>query len=89
MVTGESAINFVRQCRPDLIIMDIMLGGPMDGIETARIIKEQYGVPVIFSSGSSEDATLTRVQKIRPAGFILKPIDKERLLSLIRQVFGE
>jgi len=89
MVTGESAINFVRQCRPDLIIMDIMLGGPMDGIETARVIKEQYGIPVIFSSGSSEDATLTRVQKIRPAGFILKPIDKERLLSLIRQVLGE
>ena len=72
ITSGEEALASIGTIKPDLIIMDIMLGGPMDGVETARIIKEQYGIRVIFSSGSSEDATLTRVQKIRPAGFILK-----------------
>jgi CheY-like chemotaxis protein len=47
--TGEKAIEAVHKFRPDLILMDIMLKGEMSGIEAAKIIKDRFDIPVIFS----------------------------------------
>ncbi len=58
--SGEKALELLADATPDLVLMDIHLGGRLDGIATARIIKEQFGVPIIFLTGSGG--------KIRSAG---------------------
>ncbi len=46
--SGEKAIEAVEECRPDLVLMDIVLNGKMDGIETTIIMQSRFGIPVVF-----------------------------------------
>lgn len=81
---GEAAIALVSQQRPDLVLMDIKLPGALDGAQTAAVIRERFGVPTIFLSAYSDDATIERVQGVEPFGYLLKPYD-ERLLHVTIQ----
>ncbi len=81
--TGEEAIREALHAGPDLIIMDIVLGGKIDGIDAARQINETSSVPVIYITSASDDATLKRALTTNPAGFIVKPVDKKELKSAI------
>ena len=81
--SGEQAIHFAGDLRPDLVLMDISLGGDMDGIAAAREIRRRFREPVIFLTAHSEDSTLVRAKRAEPAGFILKPFDDRELRSAI------
>jgi DNA-binding LytR/AlgR family response regulator len=85
---GEDALNTIENNRPDIILMDIVLTGKMNGIETARIILEKYQVPVIFLTSNSDDATFQQASAAKPYAFIAKPFQKsnlERTLQLTLQ----
>jgi serine phosphatase RsbU (regulator of sigma subunit)/DNA-binding response OmpR family regulator len=81
--TGESALLRVRECKPDLILMDIRLKGQMDGIEAAEIIRKKYFVPVIFLTAHSDDGTLQRALGSESYGYIIKPFDERTLHAAI------
>jgi CheY-like chemotaxis protein len=53
--TGEKALEIAGKERPDIVLMDVSLHGGLSGVETAKLIKERFGLPVIFMSGYSED----------------------------------
>jgi CheY-like chemotaxis protein len=72
--TGEGAVTVALQEIPDCILMDIHLGGTMDGIAAAREIQSQKSIPVIFVTGYSDAAVETRAREIDPYGFLTKPI---------------
>ena len=77
--TGIEALNCVAKMRPDIILMDISLEGEMDGIETARQIKKDFNIPVIFVSAHVDGATIERARAIHPEGFIQKPFNDDDL----------
>ena len=72
---GEEAIDYAREQRPDLVLMDIRLAGTMDGVEAAEIIHREFNLPVIFLTAHSDSATLDRAKLSDPFGYILKPFD--------------
>jgi CheY-like chemotaxis protein len=76
---GESAIALARELRPDLVLMDIMLEGPMQGTEAAKRIHDESKVPVIFVTANTDDATLDRVFNAGPFGYVLKPFENRVL----------
>ena len=85
---GEDALNTVENNRPDIILMDIILSGKMNGIDTAQIILEKFQIPVIFLTSNSDDATFQQAIKAKPYAFIAKPFQKsdlERTLKLTLQ----
>lgn len=51
---GEKAIEVIKECNPDLVIMDIMLKGKMDGIQTAEIIRNEFDIPVVYITALSD-----------------------------------
>ena len=53
--SGEDAISFIDKCQPDLILMDIVLKGKIDGIEAAKTIRDNYGIPVIYLTAYSDE----------------------------------
>src|SRR5271165_3689914 len=63
--SGEKAIRQVRELEPDLLLMDIHIDGDMDGIEAARRIVDEFGVPIIYLTAHSEDATVQRAKTTR------------------------
>ncbi len=72
---GGAAISSVAQLFPDLVLMDIILGGGMDGIQAAETIRDQYGTPVIYLTAHTDEALLERAKVTEPLGYLIKPCD--------------
>ena len=66
--------------------MDIGLSGAMNGIETARMVRERYDIPIIFLSAYSNDQRIVEAKDASPYGYIIKPFVEHQLLGCIRQV---
>lgn len=81
--TGEGAVAMAGEIRPELVLMDIMLEGRMDGIEAAGIIKDQYGIPVVYLTAYADDETLGRAKVTSPFGYIIKPFEDRELSTTI------
>lgn len=85
---GEDALRTIENNRPDIVLMDIVLTGKMNGIETAEVILDKFQVPVIFLTSNSDDATFQKAMAAKPYAFIAKPFQKsdlERSLQLTLQ----
>ncbi|MBD2043448.1 ATP-binding protein [Microcoleus sp. FACHB-672] len=77
--SGEKAIEKVAEIHPDLVLMDIMLQGKMDGVEAAEVIRTLYQVPVVFLTSHTDEATLEKAKKTKPFGYIVKPFEERDL----------
>jgi len=69
--TGQEAIDTTLTLQPDIVLMDIMLSGDIDGIDAAAKIKEQLSVPIVFLTAYADEATLERAKQTEPFGYIL------------------
>ncbi len=81
--TGEEALLKCKEERPDLVFMDIMLAGQMDGIEAAVRVKRLYDIPVVYLTAYSDEALLKRAKKTEPFGYLIKPFSEKELHSTI------
>ncbi|MBN1234456.1 MAG: response regulator [Methanotrichaceae archaeon] len=81
--SGEEAIKRAKE-GPQLILMDIVLKGKMDGIEAASRIRERLNIPIIFLSGQSDDNTMQRVKLAGSRAHIIKPFDDLELQNVIK-----
>lgn len=76
---GEQACRQAAESRPDLVLMDIVLPGPLDGIRAADQIRREANIPVVFVTGHADPSVLEQVWPASPYGFLLKPFDREML----------
>jgi len=79
VATGEDAIARAEESRPDLVLMDIMLRGRMDGIEAASTIRGRLNVPVVYLTAYVDDKNLQRAKLTEPFGYLLKPFEEREL----------
>ncbi|MFZ4440339.1 MAG: response regulator [Syntrophales bacterium] len=77
--SGMEAIQKADSTRPDLILMDIVLKGSMDGIEAATWIKELYKIPVVYLTAFGDDSILQRAKVAEPYAYITKPFNQREL----------
>jgi len=80
---GEDAIKSVSELDIDLVLMDIILKGDMDGIEAAREIKKFIDIPIVYLTAHSDKKTIKRARLTGPFGYIIKPFNSEILGSTI------
>ncbi|HOK03590.1 MAG TPA: PAS domain S-box protein, partial [Spirochaetota bacterium] len=83
VTTGEESIEFVRREAPDIVLMDIMLAGELDGISAAEIIRKNFEVPIIYLTAHTDGNSLGRANLTGPYGYIVKPIDERDLYTSI------
>jgi PAS domain S-box-containing protein len=84
---GLDAINLAKQLSPDLIIMDITIKGPIDGIEAALKIGTFSKVPVVYLTANKDEEVIERSKATRPYGYLLKPLNERDLNSCLRMAF--
>lgn len=84
MTSGEEALNLIQKNPPDIVLMDIVLRGQLNGIDTAKMIYEQYHIPVVFLTAYSDSITLERANQAHHYGYICKPFEREELKEIIR-----
>ena len=78
-VSGEQAIELVRENPPDLILMDVMLSGKINGIEAAEQILREAFIPIIYLTAFCDHNLIERVKESCSYGYILKPLDFSKL----------
>lgn len=81
--SGQAAIAAVHRFQPDIILLDMVLSGAMDGIDVAREIQKTSDAPVVFCLSSPDLAVLVRAKEISYAGYLLKPINPDSLATTI------
>ncbi len=81
--TGEEAIRQVEADRPDLILMDIVLKGEMDGIEAADLIALRFDIPVIYLTAYINHGYIERAKQTKPLGYLVKPYNQKELYANI------
>ena len=86
---GQDAIELARQNQPDVVLMDIMLKGDKNGIETAKMIKEELDIPVIFLTAHADESTLNNAKNSDPYGYVLKPFKEIELKSSIEMALNK
>jgi PAS domain S-box-containing protein len=81
--TGETALQFIPRQSPDLVMMDIMLAGKMDGVETAMQIRSKHHIPVVFLTALSDKDTIQRAKITEPFGYVTKPFEDREIFTVI------
>ncbi|MBU4259376.1 MAG: response regulator, partial [Desulfobacteraceae bacterium] len=81
--SGEEAIEKAMEMHPDLVLMDIVLEGDMDGVKAAEHIRDRFDIPVVYLTAYSDDTTLQRAKITEPYGYILKPFQERELYTTI------
>ena len=79
VASGEEAIEKVAENRPDLVLMDIVLKGDMDGVTAAEKIRNRVDIPIVFLTAYADDQTLQRAKLTNPFGYIIKPFQQNDL----------
>jgi PAS domain S-box-containing protein len=77
--SGDKVIEMVSKTHPDLILMDIMIEGSIDGVEAAGQVQERFDIPVVYLTAYGDDSTLQRARITEPYGYILKPYESREL----------
>jgi len=81
--SGEDAVDKARKIRPDLVLMDIVMPGKMNGIEAAKIITGELDIPVVFVTSYADDTVIEKAKHIRPYGYIVKPFNELEIKAAI------
>ncbi len=81
--SGVDALRQIEQKKPDLILMDIIIKGEIDGIETASLIRKTYDIPVVFLTAHADRLTLEKVKQTEPFGYLIKPYGIKELQVVI------
>jgi len=81
--SGEAAIAAVKAQPPDIVLMDIMLAGAMDGITAAGRIQSAADIPIVYLTGYSQDLLLQQAKVTAPYGYLVKPVSERELAATL------
>ncbi len=82
-ISGVEALKKAEKLKPDLVLMDIVLEGRVNGIDAAAKLRSRFNIPVVYLTAYSDIITVDRAKKTEPYGYILKPFDDRDLHSTI------
>ena len=82
-ISADEAVNIASSERPDVVLMDIRLVGPRDGIDAAQEIQSRLGIGSIFVTANTDPETRKRAQAIKPIAFLEKPLTEHRLRQVL------
>ena len=83
--TGEKAVERVRQEKPDLVVMDVILNGKVNGLEAAIQIRSGSDIPIVFVTGYEEGKLIEQIKTVTSSSYLIKPIGPKVLESAIAQ----
>ena len=77
--SGEEAVTKARALKPDIVLMDIVMPGKINGIAAAKVVHEELDIPVIFITSYADDKIIEEAKKVHPYGYIVKPFNELEL----------
>lgn len=87
--TAEEALRLAGDAKPDLVVMDVRLAGPRDGIDVAIEIYRKFGIRSLFATAHSDGATVARGQTANPFGWVAKPYNPTALVREVKELLRD
>jgi len=87
--SGEEALEMAKQVEPDIILMDIVMPGTLDGIDAAKEVREKLDIPVIFLTAYADDRLVKKASHVGPFGYIVKPYQEREIRAAIEVAIYE
>jgi PAS domain S-box-containing protein len=81
--SADAAVRRADERRPDLVMMDIRIKGPQDGIQAAILLKKRFSAAIIYLTAHADDAMIERAKLTEPAGYMLKPVNPADLRNTV------
>jgi len=81
--SAEEAVACVSNRCPDIVLMDIRINGPIDGISTAQLLLDRFAVQIIYLTAHADEAMIERAERTKPCAYLLKPVKAADLTSAI------
>ena len=81
--SGAEAIKIAEKLKPNLVLIDITLKGKMDGIETAKQIRDRFDILLVYLTFYVDDQTIERAKVTELFGYLLKPLDEKELRTTV------
>jgi two-component system cell cycle response regulator len=81
--SGRAALRALEEMHPNVVLSDIMIKGEQDGIQLAGVIRERFGIPVVFLSAHADESTVARATSMSPYGYVLKPFRSRELRAAL------
>lgn len=81
--SGADAVEKARRLQPDLVLMDIVMPGKLNGIEAAQVIISEMNIPIVFVTSYADDAIIQKAKQVRPYGYIIKPFNELEIKAAI------
>ncbi len=81
--TGEESLEMAKKVKPDIILMDIVMPGNIDGIEATKKIKKELNIPVIFITSYTDEELVNRAKHVEPFGYIVKPFQESEVRAAV------
>jgi two-component system, LytTR family, response regulator LytT len=85
---GSLVLDYLKLNKVDLLVLDIMIKGDINGIDLAKEIRKQYQLPIVFITAFSENEILKKALEVDPDGYLLKPFTKENLKTTLALAFS-
>lgn len=82
-VDSKTALQAAFAHMPDVVLMDIHIKGPTDGIDTAALLRVRMSVPVVFLTAYADEATVARAAQVEPYGYLIKPFTHKDVRSAV------
>ncbi len=89
ITSGEEAVEMALELNPDVILMDILLEGEIDGIAAVEQIKEQRNIPVIYITGNSDSYNYDRAELTDFVDYLIKPISSKMLIGPLKKATSQ
>ena len=86
--SGEKVLEIIKNNQPDLILMDVELKGKLNGLDTARIIREEHNIHIVFLTAFEDETTLNKIGELSPDGYLVKPFEDEHLENTLKRVLA-
>ena len=80
---GLQSIEMAQNLNPDLILMDIVMPGDMDGIAAAEKIRQESDIPIVFITGYGGPEYVERAKAVEPFGYVMKPFDEKEISAVV------
>jgi two-component system, response regulator PdtaR len=87
--TADEAVQLVPDHHPELVLMDVRLAGPRDGIQAAAEILDRFGIRSIFVSAFSDPRTRARADQAKPIAWLAKPVAAQKLVTTVKAALRE
>ena len=82
-VSGEEAVELAKELQPSLVLMDMVLQGEMDGVQTATSIGRSLHIPIVFLTAYNDPDSVRRLAEVAPYGYLTKPFQARELQAAI------